>query len=81
MNRPPALHRLAIRDSGFAFDPASGRTYAFSETGIRVAGWLKDGCPETDLADRLVAEFDVDRLSAQRDVDSFLGHLRSCKLL
>jgi Coenzyme PQQ synthesis protein D (PqqD) len=80
MKRRPPLCRLTFRESGFAFDPASGRTYAFSDTGLRVAALLRDGCPESDLADRLVAEYDVDRLRAQRDVDSFLVHLRSCKL-
>jgi Coenzyme PQQ synthesis protein D (PqqD) len=81
MKRRAALHRLSLRENGFAFDPAAGRTYTFSETGLSVIGWIRDGCPEAGLADRLVDAFDVDRLSAQRDVDSFLANLRSCKLL
>jgi hypothetical protein len=81
MKRRAALHRLCLRENGFAFDPAAGRTYSFSETGLAVAQWLRDGCAEAELADRLSGVFDVDRLSAQRDVDSFLVTLRSCKLL
>jgi hypothetical protein len=81
MKRREALHRLTLRENGFAFDPAAGRTYTFSETGLSVVGWIRNGCSEAELPDRLVDEFDIDRLSAQRDVDSFLANLRSCKLL
>ena len=81
MKRRAALHRLTLRENGFAFDPGSGRTYTFSETGRSVVAWMRDGCTEADLADRLAGAFDVDRWSAQRDVDSFLADLRSCKLL
>jgi hypothetical protein len=81
MKRRPALHRLTLRENGFAFDSGSGRTYTFSATGMSVVSWIRDGCPENALADRLVDAFDVDRLSAQRDVESFLENLRSCNLL
>jgi Coenzyme PQQ synthesis protein D (PqqD) len=81
MRRKAAIHRLSLRENGFAFDPGSGRTYTFSDAGLSVVAWIRDGCPETSLADRLVDAFDVDRTTAQRDVDSFLENLRSCKLL
>jgi coenzyme PQQ synthesis protein D (PqqD) len=81
MKRQAALHRLTLRDNGFAFDPGSGRTYTFSDTGRTVVELMRDGCPEAELADRLVDAFDIDRLSAQRDVDAFLANLRSYKLL
>ena len=81
MKRRAALHRLTLRENGFAFDPGSGRTYTFSETGLSLVAWMRDGCAEAELPDRLAQAFDIDRLSAQRDVDSFLANLRSVKLL
>ena len=75
------LERLQLSDHGFGFDPATGLTYTLSSSSLRVLAWLKEGCPEEELAARLVAEYDAASHTAKRDVDSFLSTLRAYKLL
>ena len=75
---PPAdvLKRLAVSQSGFVFDPVSGRSFSVNPTGLRILGLLQQ---ETDIAaliETLTAEYDVDRRQAERDVGEFVGVLR-----
>lgn len=75
---PPSevLHRLAISQSGFVFDPVSGRSFSVNETGLAILRLLQREPRLDTLLDRLAGDFDVDRRRAERDVLEFLGSLR-----
>ncbi len=75
------LRSLRFSENGFAFDPATGLTYTLSPTSVHIIAWLLEGCPEEELAHRLVAAYDVSLHTAVRDVDNFLVSLRGLKLL
>lgn len=70
------LERLAISESGFAFDPVSGHSFTLNETAIEVLRALQKNRKLGDLRDRLLAEYDVDESTLDRDLLEFLGSVR-----
>ena len=63
---------LAISDSGFVFDPFSGGTFTLNETGRAVLQGLRDGLTESEIIDRLRADFDAVTPKVEEDVRDFL---------
>lgn len=72
---------LAISASGFLFLTSTGETFTTNETGQVILGAMQSGASEDELCDRVMLEFDVDRRSAQCDVQDFLAQLRQFCLL
>jgi PqqD family protein of HPr-rel-A system len=79
--RPNRLKDLMINDNGFAFDPRSGITYNLSPTGLDVVAWLKQGCDEDAIIERLIDKYDVAGNPARDDLQSFLSALRKYSLI
>ncbi len=52
-----------------------------SESGRMIWDRLKEECTESDLVDMLLAEYDVDRETAQKDVAEFLDRMRELEIL
>lgn len=63
---------LAISDSGFVFDPFSGGTFTLNETGRAVLQGLRDGLSESEIVDRLRADFEAVTPKVEEDVRDFL---------
>lgn len=76
------LRQLAISDSGFVFDPATGHTFTVNATGALVVHALKEGVKPDSIARRLADEFELDGSEdVARDVEDFLARLREHGLL
>ena len=69
------LGRLAISDEGFVFDPATGDSYLMNRTGTVILRGLQHGTSEDEVAETLVADFDVEPDTAARDVADFVSRL------
>ncbi len=69
---PTPLSDLMLNDRGFVFDPASGETFQLNATGLRVVRLLQSGLGHEDALARIIAEFDVDEHTAQRDFSDFV---------
>ena len=71
------LRDLAVSDSGFVFDPTTGRIYTVNAVGLAVLNALKAGQPADALAPAVAEAFDVQEgEDVAADVEEFLGHLR-----
>lgn len=81
MNATPQLENLATNPNGFAFDSASGASYQISELGMEMIAWIREGLSEKELTDRVVAEYEIDPLSAERDLTLFIANLRALGLV
>ncbi|NPB04077.1 MAG: HPr-rel-A system PqqD family peptide chaperone [Thermotogae bacterium] len=75
------LHRLAISDEGFIFDPETGNSYTTNSTGIFILKLLKDGKSEEEILKAITEEYGVDEEEARRDLYDFLEQLRLYQLL
>lgn len=71
------LHTLAVSDSGFAFDPATGHTYNLNATALAVLQGLKAGLAPEAITAQLHDSFDAEpEADVARDVAEFLQQLR-----
>jgi hypothetical protein len=71
------LHQLALSDEGFVFDPQTGDSFQVSETGMVVMHALKEGRGDEEIAQQLVAHFEVSLEEARRDCSDFRGQLKN----
>ncbi len=78
MNR---LHQLATNEDGFAFNPETGESYTVNTTGLFIINQLKQDKPRDIIAKNMIKEFDVSIKEAKRDIDDFMDHLRTDKLI
>jgi hypothetical protein len=70
------LRRLAISESGFVFDPATGNSFTINETGLLILRALQAQQDIDLIAARLVSEYDIDARDLERDLIEFCGTLR-----
>ena len=75
------LRGLALSDTGFLFDPATGHTYTLNRTGVELLKFLRDGAAESELAARLAERYEVDPAAAEGDCAVFLRQLRENRLI
>jgi len=75
---PPlaSLQRLAISESGFVFDPASGHNFTVNETGLSILRLLQKDNQLASLIEKLASDYEVSPRVLERDVLEFAGLLR-----
>ena len=69
---PTPLSDLMLNDRGFVFDPASGETFQLNTTGLRIVRLLQSGLKQDAALAQMIAEFDVEENTAQRDFSDFV---------
>jgi hypothetical protein len=69
--------RLALSDSGFVFDPVSGRSYSVNATGLALLRLLQKPTGLAEVVAALQQRFEGDAASLERDVIEFASVLRS----
>ncbi|MFA5912647.1 MAG: PqqD family protein [Burkholderiales bacterium] len=74
---PEVAGRLALSDSGFVFDPVSGRSYSVNATGLALLRLLQKPTGLAEVVEALQARFEGDAATLERDVIEFASVLRS----
>ena len=69
------LHKLAISETGFLFDPQTGQSFTLNHTGLAALNYLKRGESIEDTANFLSEDFKVPVDVALNGVESFLLQL------
>ncbi len=73
---PELLSRLAVNDSGFVFDPVTGRSYTVNPSGLALLRRLQlDGSPD-QLGSAMMEQFDAEERDIERDLMEFAAQLR-----
>jgi len=70
------LQRLALNESGFVFDPESGRSFTANAVGLYVLRFLQNHSSADELLASIEVDFDVNRSDAERDITEFSAQLR-----
>jgi hypothetical protein len=75
---PPqeVLHRLAVSETGFVFDPTSGTHFTVNETGLALLRLLQRNNDLELVQKTLLEEYDVNPRDLERDVLEFVGMLK-----
>ena len=69
------LKSLAISDTGFIFDPATGASFSATPTGIDVIRFLKSGKSVGEIIDIFQECYEVSRDVLESDVRDFIRSL------
>jgi len=70
------LNSLAISDNGFIFKPSTGESFTTNELGLIILNLLKEGKSADEIINEITEEFDVDAISAGRDLYEYLDFLK-----
>ena len=70
------MNRLAVSESGFVFDPASGHNFTVNETGLVLLRLLMNEPRLDQILETLREEFEADPRDMERDVIEFVSALR-----
>ena len=82
--RVSAADDLALADLGdeaVLLDPGSGKYFALNAVAVRIVELALDGSTVGAMVDRLHEEFEVDRSTLRRDIESFVADLAQRKIL
>lgn len=71
----PTLENILLNDQGIAFNPVTGETFRLVGSAVQLVRMLKEGADTTALLQYLLDEYDIDAVTAQRDLDTFLATL------
>jgi hypothetical protein len=69
------LENILLNDRGIALNPATGETFRLIGPALHLVRLLQQGAPTSALLDYLLETYDIDRATAQRDLDVFLAML------
>jgi len=75
------LKNLAISDTGFIFDPFSGKTFTVNEMGMVIIQSLKNGEDVGLIQNKIMEEFDTTLDQLDRDISDFLIQLKEQSLI
>ena len=70
-----SLQRLAISESGFVFDPASGQSFTVNETGLALIRLLQKNSEVQTVVKQLQQEYDIAVPELERDIEDFQDEL------
>jgi hypothetical protein len=72
---------LAVSDSGFLFMPSTGETFTLNIPGREIFRMVQSGKEYDDIIEYVIAEYDIDKSSAEKDLGDFLGQLKNYNLM
>lgn len=72
---------LAVSDSGFLFNASSGETFTLNPIGKEILLLLKDGATLSAIKEHILAVYNVDRATLERDIEDFISQLKHYKLV
>jgi len=75
------LNSLAISDNGFIFKPSTGESFTTNDMGLFIINLLKEGKSNQEIISAITEEFEVDAITAERDLYDYLDFLRAEKMI
>ena len=78
---PEVIYTVLDKDEAALMHAGTKLSYALNQTGQRIWCFLKECSDIDEVVERLLAEFDVDREQARKNVVHFIEELLSFKLI
>lgn len=72
---------IAISESGFLFDPATGESFTFNPTGLEIFNYLKENKSLEEIKEIITSKYDVDNLNFERFFFDFTSMLNQYQLI
>jgi hypothetical protein len=74
------LKNLAVSDTGFVFNPATGDSFSVNPIGLDILKYLKDGKSENDIKRYLLESYQTDKETVEKDLYDFFKMLHQLRL-
>ncbi len=62
---------IAISDSGFLFNPATGESYSLNTTGTELLNLIKEGKTLDEITSIFIEKYDTDKITVEKDYQDF----------
>jgi len=72
---------VAISESGFIFNPSTGESFSVNPIGIEIFNMLKDGNSYEEISKAILAKYDTDEDTIEKDYNDFIGLLQQHLLI
>jgi hypothetical protein len=72
---------IAISDSGFVFNPASGESFTVNNVGVELFNYIKEGKSYSDIRDLVLDKYDTNEATFDKDYQDFVAILEYNHLL
>ena len=72
---------VAISDSGFVFNAATGDSYSINPIGQFIFNLLKEGMSEEEVINHILEKYAVERPTVEKDLYDFKKLLEAYKLI
>ncbi len=74
-------NNIAISDSGFVFNPASGESFTVNTVGIELFNYIKEGKSYDEIRDLVLDKYDTNEATFDKDYQDFVAILEYNHLL
>ena len=72
---------IALSDSGFVFNPASGESYTVNPIGVEIIQLLKDGKSIQEVSELILENYNSDLPTIDKDLNDFIVMLKQYSLI
>ena len=72
---------IALSDSGFVFNPASGESYTVNPIGVEIIQLLKDGKSIQEVSELILENYNTDITTVDKDLNDFIVMLKQYSLI
>ena len=72
---------IALSDSGFVFNPASGESYTVNPIGVEIIQLLKDGKSIEEVSELILENYNTDFTTIDKDLNDFIVMLKQYSLI
>ena len=72
---------IAISESGYVFNPSSGESFTVNPIWIELVNMIRDEKPYEEISRIVLAMYNTDNDTFEKDYQDFIGLLKSYQLL
>jgi len=74
-------NNIAISDSGFVFNPASGESFSVNPIGLEMLNMLRQGLSTIEIVKNIEKDFQADKSNIERDLNDFIDMMNQYHLM
>ena len=74
-------NNIAISGSGFLFNPVNGESFSVNPVGAEIISMLKDGKSIEHITKHILASYNMDEQTIEKDIYDFIGILKQYSLI
>ena len=72
---------IALSESGFIFDPASGESFSLNNTGADIVDLLKKGSSIEEIRSFMLNKYEAEEHEIEKEIFDFVNILRQYQLI